>query len=124
MLTENQIEKLNNLRNQYPQYSHLIDRMVEGWKITNPASGGYGVSWLGSKVIPNNRNFTCLIGSCVLGMEIPNLNKGYFDQMFNQLNLSYDERWSMIYGFDNDPKDYAKSLKAYEFAQKVREIVL
>lgn len=128
MLTQDQIDKLNNLRTDYPQYSHLVTRMIEGWKETTPTPGFYGIDWLNfgneRQLSATENKCTCLLGACFIGISIPATSTDWLNDAFDQLQISLDEGNSIIFGFDDRCQMLVDSPIAYSFAAEVRKIVL
>lgn len=135
MLTKEQLIELQSLI-QHPRFGNLLLKAIEGWKISNPKDGEYGLvlktnkETLEIKLVPDPTiKCTCLLGSAMIGMIVENDNENPYLQCVRKLGFSDEVRVSLVCGFDDKIEFYHLGQnnfdqEAYDFAQQVRKIVL
>lgn len=137
MLTQDQLNQLQPLT-QHSRFGNLLIKSIEGWKISNPKDGNYGLelktnfNTLETILVPDQfDNCTCLFGAAMIGsiVEKPTFDNpdDPFERTVKKLGFSDNVRHSLVIGFDNlsiSDCDFIIDQEAYDFAQQVRKIVL
>lgn len=124
MLTQDQIEKLQPLT-KHEKYGKLLEEAIKAWEYINPVSNDFGINPFSSeKIITCSGGYACLIGASIIGKEFK--NQLYKETMEYYFDISENEMWSLIEGFDFCEKGEHAAItidQAYKFGKVIREIV-
>lgn len=147
MLTENQLEQLTPLT-FHPKYGKLLVAAIQTWKQKDikPKNTTFGIDfiwdykaqkYLDCFIFENEQDKQCclLAGAIILNNEFPEITNSenlepqdlIFQICNKEFNISENEFYSIINGFDNEDMSnsgFAKIDDAYNFAVEVRKIVL
>lgn len=127
MLTENQIGKLILLKEEFPEYSLIIEHCIFTWKNKkcNPSNqNGFGLQ-INNNFSLSAKEECCLIGACLDGFSDLE-DKGYWELFALKYSITESDARNMTSAFDDFRILELSSLtnKARQFGYKVAEIVL
>lgn len=123
MLTENQIERLTILKEEFPEYSLIVDDCISTWKNEeyNPSNtNGFGVYSKNNIFYPESE--CCIIGAA-LNLDPSYLNLSYRESFAKKYHILLVDTYNITDSFDAFPLS-EKSELSNKFGYKVAEIVL
>lgn len=124
MLTENQIQQLKPLT-RHKKFGNLLKAAIKGWKDTIPVENTFGL-YIDKKDHIFKGKQTCLIAAALVNKKPKKryvCGILYYEEIRKRFNLSNNDIYGLIHGFDNSEWDKSPGKYGYLFGKKVRKIV-
>lgn len=124
MITQQQIKQLEPLT-QHLEFGPVLIRAIETWKTNNIRLNNFGITYSANQYYEvYSSEGCCLIGASIIGLKFENNDEHPFDCVRQFSNLSNDECYSLIDGFDGVRfQTRGNNYEAYNFARQVRLIL-